>query len=110
MIPQTLFRLFHELEKTATDYSVKISFVGLYIDNEELHDFLANDFMAPSGLAQPMDRGSKDASGAAQNGLKIFDKSNKKGVFIQGLIPHALTLCSPSLFTSRRHLPLGMTC
>jgi kinesin family member 11 len=66
-----------------TDYSVKISFVELY--NEELRDLLANDFTAPSGSTQPMDRGSKDASGGVQSGLKIFDESNKKGVFIQGL-------------------------
>jgi kinesin family member 11 len=83
IIPRVLFRLFHELETTTTDYSVKISFVELY--NEELRDLLANDLAAPSGSAQPMDRGSKDVPGGQQGGLKIFDDSTKKGVFIQGL-------------------------
>jgi kinesin family protein 11 len=84
MIPRVLFRLFHELESSGTDYSVKISFVELY--NEELRDLLANELSAPIGTIQPMGQGSgasKDA--AAQNGLKIFDDSNKRGVFIQGL-------------------------
>jgi kinesin family protein 11 len=58
MIPRTLFRLFHELETTTTDYSVKISFVELY--NEELRDLLANEFAAPSGSTQPMDRGPQN--------------------------------------------------
>jgi kinesin family member 11 len=83
MIPRVLFRLFHELEKAATDYSVKISFAELY--NEELRDLLANELAAPSGSTQPMDRGSKDVPGGQTAGLKIFDDSNKKGVFIQGL-------------------------
>src|SRR5271154_767063 len=67
------------------DYGVKISFVELY--NEELRDLLANELAAPIGSTQPMGQGSgasKDAS-AAQIGLKIFDDTSKKGVFIQSL-------------------------
>lgn len=80
MIPRALFRLFHQLETSVADYSVKISFVELY--NEELRDLLAPELSAPVSNAQPMDRGtSKDLAG----GLKIFDDSSKKGVFIQGL-------------------------
>lgn len=81
MIPRALFRLFHQLDKSGSDFSVKISFVELY--NEELRDLLAPELSAPVGSAQPMGLGnSKDAG---QGGLKIFDDSTKKGVFIQGL-------------------------
>ncbi|KAH7926333.1 kinesin-domain-containing protein [Leucogyrophana mollusca] len=80
MIPRVLFRLFHQLETSASDYSVKISFVELY--NEELRDLLANDLSAPAGSTQPMGKGSGDG---APGGLKIFDDASKKGVFIQGL-------------------------
>jgi kinesin family protein 11 len=79
MIPRVLFRLFHKLETSNADYSVKISYVELY--NEELRDLLAPELAAPSGSTQPMGQGlTKEASI-----LKIFDDSSKKGVFIQGL-------------------------
>ncbi|KAG1753481.1 P-loop containing nucleoside triphosphate hydrolase protein [Suillus lakei] len=80
MVPRVLFRLFHQLETSAADYSVKISFVELY--NEELRDLLASELSAPAGSTQPMGKG-----GPADNqvGLKIFDDASKKGVFIQGL-------------------------
>ncbi|KAG2020259.1 kinesin [Coprinopsis cinerea AmutBmut pab1-1] len=81
MIPRVLFRLFHQLETSSADYSVKISFVELY--NEELRDLLASELSAPSGSTQPMGMASKDKQG--EGGLKIFDDSGKKGVFIQGL-------------------------
>ncbi|EPQ58109.1 kinesin-domain-containing protein [Gloeophyllum trabeum ATCC 11539] len=81
MIPRVLFRLFHQLESSVADYSVKISYVELY--NEELRDLLAPELAAPSGTVQPMGLGGpKDNN---QAGLKIFEESNKKGVFIQGL-------------------------
>ncbi|KAH9951942.1 P-loop containing nucleoside triphosphate hydrolase protein [Amylocystis lapponica] len=80
MIPRVLFRLFHQLESSGADYSVKISFIELY--NEELRDLLAPDLAAPVGTTQPMGMGgSKDGQG----NLKIFDDASKKGVFIQGL-------------------------
>ncbi|KAH8106971.1 P-loop containing nucleoside triphosphate hydrolase protein, partial [Cristinia sonorae] len=80
MIPRVLFRLFHQLETSGVDYSVKISFVELY--NEELRDLLAPELAAPTGSAQPMSMGgSKDTAGQ----LKLFDDASKKGVFIQGL-------------------------
>ncbi|EJD06038.1 kinesin-domain-containing protein [Fomitiporia mediterranea MF3/22] len=80
MIPRALFKLFHQLESSGCDYSVKISYVELY--NEELRDLLATDLSPPSGPVQPMSMGSqKDI----QSGLKIFDDSSKRGVFIQGL-------------------------
>ncbi|OAX44667.1 kinesin-domain-containing protein [Rhizopogon vinicolor AM-OR11-026] len=80
MIPRVLFRLFHQLETSATDYSVKISFVELY--NEELRDLLASELSAPAGSTQPMGKGGPVDN---QAGLKIFDDASKKGVFIQGL-------------------------
>ncbi|OJA08139.1 hypothetical protein AZE42_04154 [Rhizopogon vesiculosus] len=80
MIPRVLFRLFHQLETSATDYSVKISFVELY--NEELRDLLTSELSAPAGSTQPMGKGGPVDN---QAGLKIFDDASKKGVFIQGL-------------------------
>lgn len=81
MIPRVLFRLFHHLETSVADYSVKISFVELY--NEELRDLLAPDLSAPAGSMQPMSMGAGKDGG--QGTLKIFDDASKKGVFIQGL-------------------------
>lgn len=80
MIPRVLFRLFHQLETSAADYSVKVSFVELY--NEELRDLLASELSAPAGSTQPMGKGGPSDN---QGGLKIFDDASKKGVFIQGL-------------------------
>ena len=82
MIPRVLFRLFHHLETSVADYSVKISFVELY--NEELRDLLAPELSAPAGSTQPMGLGSSKDN-PAQGGLKLFDDASKKGVFIQGL-------------------------
>ena len=56
MIPRVLFRLFHHLETSVADYSVKISFDELY--NEELRDLLAPELSAPTGSAQPMGKGA----------------------------------------------------
>ncbi|KDQ60800.1 hypothetical protein JAAARDRAFT_204605 [Jaapia argillacea MUCL 33604] len=81
MIPRVLFRLFHQLESSKSDYSVKISFIELY--NEELRDLLAPELAAPVGSAQPMGKGSGTVTDAS--GLKIFEDASKKGVFIQGL-------------------------
>lgn len=83
MIPRVLFRLFHHLESSVPDYSVKVSFVELY--NEELRDLLAPELAAPMGSLQPMGMGAGNKDTSGQAGLKIFDDSNKKGVFIQGL-------------------------
>lgn len=47
MIPRVLFRLFHQLESSTSDFSVKISYVELY--NEELRDLLATELSAPTG-------------------------------------------------------------
>lgn len=78
MIPRVLFRLFHHLETSVADYSVKISYIELY--NEELRDLLAPELASPLGSAQPM---GKDKS--VEAGLKIFDEPNKRGVFVQGV-------------------------
>ncbi|RDB21393.1 Kinesin-like protein bimC [Hypsizygus marmoreus] len=83
MIPRVLFRLFHQLERSKSDYSVKVSFIELY--NEELRDLLANDLSAPMGTTQPMGLAVKDSTKVVDNGLKIFDDTNKRGVMIQGL-------------------------
>ncbi|KAH9946029.1 kinesin-domain-containing protein [Epithele typhae] len=79
MIPRVLFKLFQQLENSASDFSVKISFVELY--NEELRDLLAPELQAPSGNNQPMGMGVHRDTPA----LKLFDDSNKRGVIIQGL-------------------------
>ncbi|KAG6890679.1 hypothetical protein C0995_005051 [Termitomyces sp. Mi166 len=83
MIPRVLFRLFHQLETSKSDFSVKISYIELY--NEELRDLLASDLSAPNGSTQPMGMGSKDGNKVPDNGLKIFDDASKRGVTIQGL-------------------------
>jgi kinesin family protein 11 len=82
MIPRVLFRLFHHLETSATDYSVKISYIELY--NEELRDLLAAELASPAGTTQPMGAASKDNK-TSDTGLKIFDEANKRGVFVQGV-------------------------
>ena len=83
MIPRVLFHLFHHLEESGADFSVKISYIELY--NEELRDLLAPDLPAPTGNNQPMSMGSGSSRDAAACGLKIFDDSSKRGVLIQGL-------------------------
>lgn len=83
MIPRVLFKLFHQLESSGCDYIVKVSYVELY--NEELRDLLASELSAPAGSAQPMGMGGQKDNQGGLGGLKIFDDSNKKGVFIQGL-------------------------
>uniref|UniRef100_D8PT11 Kinesin n=1 Tax=Schizophyllum commune (strain H4-8 / FGSC 9210) TaxID=578458 RepID=D8PT11_SCHCM len=82
MIPRALFRLFHHLQTSGADYSVKVSFIELY--NEEPRDLLASDLAAPIGSSQPMGKDSKSGPTPGSD-LKIFDDSGKKGVYIQGL-------------------------
>lgn len=91
MIPRVLFRLFHTLETSKADYSVKISYIELY--NEELRDLLANDFAPPTSSTQPMGMSGKDKAPE----LKIFDDAGKKGVFIQGLEETAVKDCKDAL-------------
>ncbi|KAJ3883487.1 kinesin 2 [Lentinula edodes] len=83
MIPRVLFRLFHQLEQSKVDFSVRVSFIELY--NEELRDLLASELSAPIGSTQPMGMASKDATKNAGSNIKIFDDSNKRGVIIQGI-------------------------
>ncbi|KAH9063416.1 kinesin-domain-containing protein [Lactarius vividus] len=85
MVPRVLFRLFGQLEASGIDFSVKVSYIELY--NEELRDLLASDLATPAGSSQPMSMGSGNSRDTATNsgGLKIFDDSSKRGVFIQGL-------------------------
>ncbi|KAG7092477.1 hypothetical protein E1B28_008829 [Marasmius oreades] len=95
MIPRVLFRLFHHLEKKNTDFSVKVSYIELY--NEELRDLLASDLAAPIGSTQPMGLGSKDNGKAFDGGLKIYEDSNKRGVFIQGVEEIPVKSCADAL-------------
>ncbi|KAF8274997.1 P-loop containing nucleoside triphosphate hydrolase protein [Lactarius quietus] len=85
MVPRVLFRLFGQLEASGVDFSVKVSYIELY--NEELRDLLASDLATPTGSSQPMSMGSGNSRDTAANsgGLKLFDDSSKRGVFIQGL-------------------------
>ena len=82
IIPRVLFRLFHELETSYTDFVVKISYIELY--NEELRDLLGNDLPPTNNSVQPMGMAAKDAKDT-DGGLKIFDEAGKRGVLIQGL-------------------------
>ncbi|KAJ8462212.1 hypothetical protein ONZ45_g18018 [Pleurotus djamor] len=96
MIPRVLFRLFHQLESSKSDYSVKISYVELY--NEELRDLLANDLPSPAGSSQPMAMtSSKDSKNPSDSGLKIFDDAAKRGVVIQGLEETSVKDCKDAL-------------
>lgn len=97
MIPRVLFRLFHTLDASKCDYSVKISYIELY--NEELRDLLAVELSAPSGNTQPMgmNNNSKDVNKNADTGLKIFDDASKKGVFIQGIEEISVTSSKDAL-------------
>ncbi|KIY61043.1 kinesin-domain-containing protein [Cylindrobasidium torrendii FP15055 ss-10] len=92
MIPRVLFRLFHYLENSASDFSVKVSYIELY--NEELRDLLAPDLAAPNGNVPSM---GKDSSKNSDGGLKIFDNTNKAGVYIQGVEEVAVSDCSDAL-------------
>lgn len=92
MIPRVLFRLFHSLETSKSDYSVKISYIELY--NEELRDLLATELAPPTGTTQPMGMGAKDK---AAEGLRIFDEAGKKSVFIQGLEEIPVKDCKDAL-------------
>ncbi|KAF8522279.1 kinesin-domain-containing protein [Hysterangium stoloniferum] len=84
IIPRVLYKLFQHLEANVPDFSVKISFVELY--NEELRDLLASELTSPIGNSQPMGvGGGQHTQGQGNSGLKIFDDSTKRGVFIQGL-------------------------
>lgn len=92
MIPRVLFRLFHYLENSAADFSVKVSYIELY--NEELRDLLAPDLAVPNGNVPSM---GKDSSKNSDGGLKIFDNTNKAGVYIQGVEEVAVSDCSDAL-------------
>ncbi len=85
MAPRVLFRLFGQLEASGVDFSVKVSYIELY--NEELRDLLVTDLATPPGSSQPMSMGSGNPRDTAANsgGLKIFDDSSRRGIFIQGL-------------------------
>ncbi|KAJ7798367.1 P-loop containing nucleoside triphosphate hydrolase protein [Mycena olivaceomarginata] len=63
MIPRVLFRLFHQLESSASDFGLS----------------------APTGITQPMRMGKDSRAPQAPEGLKIFDEASKHGVSIQGL-------------------------
>ncbi|KAF9053710.1 kinesin 2 [Hymenopellis radicata] len=95
MIPRVLFRLFHYLETSGTDFSVKISYVELY--NEELRDLLANDLSAPVGTSQPMGMSKDLGKNTDGGGLKIYEDASKRGVCIQGLEEISVKDCEDAL-------------
>lgn len=97
IIPRSLYRLFHTLELSKEDYSVKATFIELY--NEELRDLLSLDSNASS--AEPSasaPTGQKDA----QHGLRMYDDARGKGVVIQGLEEVALKDAAHGLTVLRR--------
>jgi hypothetical protein len=72
MIPRVLFRLFHQLEASAANRSVKISFVELY--HEEFRGLRASEMSVPAESTQPM---GKHDPADNQAGFEIFDDPSK---------------------------------
>ncbi|SJX65333.1 related to KIP1-kinesin-related protein [Sporisorium reilianum f. sp. reilianum] len=96
IIPRSLYRLFHTLELSKEDYSVKATFIELY--NEELRDLLSLDSSASA--AEPSS--SAPATKDAQHGLRMYDDARGKGVVIQGLEEVALKDAAHGLTVLRR--------
>ncbi|KAN0063979.1 Kinesin-related motor protein [Thecaphora frezii] len=102
IIPRTLYRLFHTLELSKEDYSVRASFIELY--NEELRDLLSADPPTPltpqmTGNSVNGGNGGKDQQ---QGGLRMFDDAKGRGVVIQGLEEIAMTDAEHGLNLLRR--------
>ncbi len=94
IIPRSLYRLFHTLELSKEDYSVKATFIELY--NEELRDLLSLDPSASEASS------SAAAQRDAQHGLRMYDDARGKGVVIQGLEEVALKDAAHGLTVLRR--------
>ncbi|SNX87707.1 related to KIP1 - kinesin-related protein [Melanopsichium pennsylvanicum] len=80
IIPRSLYRLFHTLELSKEDYSVKATFIELY--NEELRDLLSLESSTESFPSAHKD--------SQQHNLRMYDDARGKGVVIQGLEEVAL--------------------
>lgn len=85
IIPRSLYRLFHTLELSKEDYSVKATFIELY--NEELRDLLSLD---------------SPPTAEKEHGLRMYDDARGKGVVIQGLEEVPLKDASHGLTVLRR--------
>lgn len=96
IIPRSLYRLFHTLELSKEDYSVKATFIELY--NEELRDLLSIDSSTSS--AEPSS--SATATKEPQHALRMYDDARGKGVVIQGLEEVALKDAAHGLSVLRR--------
>lgn len=95
IIPRSLYRLFHTLELSKDDYSVKATFIELY--NEELRDLLCLDSNGSAGESS-----SATAQKDSQHGLRMYDDARGKGVVIQGLEEVALKDAAHGLTVLRR--------
>ncbi|SPO32787.1 related to KIP1 - kinesin-related protein [Ustilago trichophora] len=94
IIPRSLYRLFHTLELSKEDYSVKATFIELY--NEELRDLLS---LEPSAAESSS---SATASKDSHHTLRMYDDARGKGVVIQGLEEVALKDAAHGLAVLRR--------
>ncbi|KAJ1035663.1 hypothetical protein NDA18_000440 [Ustilago nuda] len=95
IIPRSLYRLFHTLELSKEDYSVKATFIELY--NEELRDLLGSESCANTAA-----EASASTQKEAQHGLRMYDDARGKGVVIQGLEEVALKDAAHGLTLLRR--------
>ncbi|TKY90241.1 hypothetical protein EX895_000239 [Sporisorium graminicola] len=98
IIPRSLYRLFHTLELSKEDYSVKASFIELY--NEELRDLLSLEFSASS--AESSAHATTSTQKDTQQALRMYDDARGKGVVIQGLEEVALKDAAHGLTVLRR--------
>ncbi|EPQ28100.1 uncharacterized protein PFL1_04427 [Pseudozyma flocculosa PF-1] len=100
IIPRTLYRLFHTLELSKEDYSVKASFIELY--NEELRDLLSTEPPTPLVPQPSSNSATAHARDVQQGGLRMFDDAKGRGVVIQGLEEVAMTDAEHGLNLLRR--------
>ncbi|KAK0552581.1 Kinesin- motor protein, partial [Tilletia horrida] len=120
IIPRTLFRIFHQLEQSGAEFSVRVTYVELY--NEEARDLLADEDLNATTAADESDvsatkktkpgaqvkagkGGKSQASSSSSNnnkaGIRILNDS-KTGVKLEGVEEVPITSAEHGLNILRR--------